>query len=143
MAKIKTVRELVAWQKAEALAELVYVACKSGELSRDFGLCDQMRRAAVSVMSNIAEGFERDTTPDFIHFLFIAKGSLGEVRSQLFLAAKLRLITPSVFGTTDALADETGKLISGLIAYLREKTKADPRRNTRTNSLKPLNSSTN
>lgn len=124
MAKIKTFEELVAWQKAEALAELVYMACRSGELSRDFGLRDQMQRAAVSVMSNIAEGFERDSNIEFAHFLSIAKGSLGELRSKLFLAAKLKLISSSVFGPTDSLAVETGKLITGMITYLRDKIAA-------------------
>ena len=121
MAKVQKVEDLIAWQKAEALAELVYSACRSGELARDFGLRDQMQRAAVSVMSNIAEGFERKTTSDFSHFLYIAKGSLGELKSQLFLAARLKLIPPSVFGPTYSLADETGKVISGLISSLTPK----------------------
>lgn len=121
MAKVQKVEDLIAWQKAEALAELVYSACRSGELARDFGLRDQMQRAAVSVMSNIAEGFERKATSDFSHFLYIAKGSLGELKSQLFLAARLKLIPPSVFGPTYSLADETGKVISGLISSLTQK----------------------
>ena len=121
MAKVQKVEDLIAWQKAEALAELVYSACRSGELARDFGLRDQMQRAAISVMSNIAEGFERKTTTDFSHFLFIAKGSLGELKSQLFLAARLKLIPPAVFGPTYSLADETGKVISGLISSLTQK----------------------
>ena len=121
MAKVQKVEDLIAWQKAEALAELVYSACRSGELARDFGLRDQMQRAAVSVMSNIAEGFERKTTTDFSHFLYIAKGSLGELKSQLFLAARLKLIPLSVFGPTYSLADETGKVISGLISSLTQK----------------------
>ena len=121
MAKVQKVEDLIAWQKAEALAELVYSACRSGELARDFGLRDQMQRAAVSVMSNIAEGFERKTTTDFSHFLYIAKGSLGELKSQLFLAARLKLISSSVFTPTYSLADETGKVISGLISSLTPK----------------------
>ena len=141
MAKIKTFEELVAWQKAEALAELVYMACRSRELSRDFGLRDQMQRAAVSVMSNIAEGFERDSNTEFIHFLSIAKGSLGELRSQLFLAAKLKLIPPSVFGPTDSLAVETGKLITGMITYLRDKIAAatPPPRHRSSRSAQSIN----
>lgn len=121
MAKVQKVEDLIAWQKAEALAELVYSACRSGDLARDFGLRDQMQRAAVSVMSNIAEGFERKTTSDFSHFLYIAKGSLGELKSQLFLAARLKLIPLSVFSPTYSLADETGKIITGLIASLAKK----------------------
>ena len=130
MAKIKTVGDLVAWQKAEALAELVYSACRSGELARDFGLRDQMQRAAVSVMSNIAEGFERKTTADFSQFLYIAKGSLGELKSQLFLAARLKFIPPSVFASTHTLAEETGRIIAGLIAHLAQKHDEDPRKST-------------
>ena len=130
MAKIKTVEDLVAWQKAEALAELVYSACRSGELARDFGLRDQMQRAAVSVMSNIAEGFERKTPADFSHFLYIAKGSLGELKSQLFLAARLKFIPPSVFASTHTLAEETGRIIAGLIAHLAQKQDEDPRKST-------------
>ena len=72
-------------------------------------------------MSNIAEGFERKTAADFSHFLYIAKGSLGELKSQLFLAARLKLIPPSVFAPAHSLAEETGKLIAGLIAYLAKK----------------------
>lgn len=121
MAKVQKVEDLIAWQKAEALAEMVYSACRSGELARDFGLRDQMQRAAVSIMSNIAEGFERKTTADFSHFLYIAKGSLGELKSQLFLAARLKLIPPSVFGPTYSLAEEAGKVIVGLIASLSKR----------------------
>ena len=121
MAKVQKVEDLIAWQKAEALAEMVYSACRSGELARDFGLRDQMQRAAVSIMSNIAEGFERKTTADFSHFLYIAKGSLGALKSQLFLAARLKLIPPSVFGPTYSLAEEAGKVIVGLIASLSKR----------------------
>ena len=135
MAKVQKVEDLIAWQKAEALAELVYSACRSGELARDFGLRDQMQRAAVSVMSNIAEGFERKTTTDFSHFLYIAKGSLGELKSQLFLAARLKFIPPSVFAPAHTLAEETGKIIAGLIAHLAQKQDEDPRKpTTRTNN---------
>ena len=130
MAKVQKVEDLVAWQKAEALAELVYSACRSGELASDFGLRDQMQRAAVSVMSNIAEGFERKTTADFSHFLFIAKGSLGELKSQLFLAARLKFIPPSVFASAHTLAEETGRIIAGLIAHLAQKQDEDPRKPT-------------
>ena len=83
---MKSFEELIVWKEARNLANEVYAFCEEGPLSRDFGLRDQIRRAVVSVMSNIAEGFERETTAEFIRFLYIAKGSAGEVRSQLYLA---------------------------------------------------------
>ena len=106
------------WKAGCRLAVDVYSELQK---SRDYGLRDQMQRAAVSVMSNIAEGFERKTTADFSHFLYIAKGSLGELKSQLFLAARMKLIPPSVFGPTYSLAEEAGKVIVGLIASLAKR----------------------
>ena len=78
--------DLLIWQKARDLTRLVYDLTKVDAFSRDFGLRDQIRKAAISVMSNIAEGFERDSDAQFAHFLTIAKGSCGEVRSQLYVA---------------------------------------------------------
>src|SRR6266511_2737933 len=84
----KTARfeDLVAWQKARALTASIYRATDSGNFARDFGLRDQVRRAAVSVMSNVAEGFERGKSAEFHQFLCIAKASCAEVRSQLYVA---------------------------------------------------------
>lgn len=81
-------RNLMVWQKAKALAVRFYLVSDIGPLSRDFGLRDQMRRAAVSVPSNIAEGDERDSDKDAVRFLFIAKGSLAELRTQLEIAVE-------------------------------------------------------
>ena len=121
MATDRKFEALDAWKRARELANMVYVFAKSGPLARDFGLRDQMQRSAVSVMSNISEGFERDTTPDFIHFLFIAKGSAGELRSQLYLARDQGLIAQDQFDSAMALCRRTSHLLSKLISYLKGK----------------------
>ncbi|HQO65044.1 MAG TPA: four helix bundle protein, partial [Syntrophorhabdus sp.] len=102
MAKIEKFEDIEAWEKARRIAKNVYAACRQVEFSRDFGLRDQMQRAAVSIMSNIAEGFERGTNKEFIQFLFIAKGSAGEVRSQLYLALDLGYINQDVFDSLNS-----------------------------------------
>ena len=82
MATVKQFEELTIWQKSRELTKAIYAASNRGAFLKDFGLRDQVRRAAVSIMSNIAEGFERDGTGEFLQFLAMAKGSTGEVRSQ-------------------------------------------------------------
>jgi four helix bundle protein len=89
MGKIERFEEMEIWQQARAVAKEVYAVSSQGGFGRDLGLRSQLQRAAVSIMSNIAEGFERGTNKEFVQFLFIAKGSAGEVRSQLFLALDL------------------------------------------------------
>ena len=89
---ISRFEELIVWQKASVLAQDVYRVTGTGDLRKDFGLRDQMQRAAVSVMSNIAEGFERYNRREFRYFLSIARGSAAEVRSQLHLARNLGYI---------------------------------------------------
>ena len=90
MATVSRFEELGAWQKARELVDRVYRMTASGELARDFALRDQIRRAVLSIPSNIAEGFERGGRAEFLQFLSIAKGSAGEVRTQLYLALALR-----------------------------------------------------
>jgi four helix bundle protein len=85
--------DLTVWQKSRALAGDVYKATNQGPFARDFGLRDQLRRAAVSVMSNIAEGFGRYTRPEFRRFVIIARGSIAEAQSQLYLARDLGYLT--------------------------------------------------
>lgn len=121
MATVSKFEDLDAWKRARELANMVYDFAKSGPLVRDFSLRDQMQRSAVSVMSNIAEGFERDTTPDLIHFLFIAKGSAGELRSQLYLAHDQQMIASDQFDSAMALCRRTSHLLSKLISYLKGK----------------------
>jgi len=89
-------------------------------LARDFSLRDQLRRAAVSIVSNIAEGFERGGTDEFRQFLSQAKGSAGEIRAQLYVALDAGLVSEEDFNVAYGLADETGRMIAGLIRYLRQ-----------------------
>ena len=128
---VRSFEDLFAWKKARELANVIYIACDDGPLSKDYGLRDQLRRAAISVMSNIAEGFERATTPDFIHFLYIAKGSAGEIRSQLYLARDRTLISQTTFETSSSLARETSSVIFKLIQSLKEKQSREADKKTR------------
>jgi four helix bundle protein len=89
--------ELEVWRRSRQLTADVYRITARGELRRDFGLKDQMQRAAVSVMSNVAEGFERKSRRDFAHFLVMAKASAGELRSQLYVAIDADLADPGRF----------------------------------------------
>ena len=119
MATIKRFEDIDAWQKARELTTAVYSCSKTGPFSRDFGLRDQMRRATVSVMSNIAEGFERGGRSEFIQFLAIAKGSAGEVEAQLYVALDQHYVDEHEFGSLKAQAESTKRLIAGFIKYLR------------------------
>ena len=87
--KVRTFEDLLVWQMAIELVKRVYVLTASGLFSRDFGLRDQIRRASVSIPTNIAEGFERASRKEYLNFLNIAKGSAGEVRSQLYVALEV------------------------------------------------------
>ncbi len=97
----------------------IYRVTSKGAFERDFALKDQMRRAGISLISNIAEGYERDGNKEFIQFLSIAKGSAGEVRSQLYVALDLQYIKEDEFLRIKNMTDETGKMIAGLIKYLK------------------------
>src|ERR1043165_4294084 len=109
-AKIERFEELIAWQKARGLAREIYKVTEEGEFARDFGLKDQIRRAAVSIMSNIAEGFARGRPSEFHQFLSIAKGSCAELRSQLYVALAADYISDSQFQALMFAAFETDKL---------------------------------
>jgi four helix bundle protein len=119
MAKINSFEEIKAWQKARELnAEIYKVTTKNNSFSKDFGLRDQMRRCSISISSNIAEGFERETTKEFRRFLYIAKASAGEFRSQLYLASDLEYISTEEFNKLNLKVNDISKMISGLIKYL-------------------------
>jgi four helix bundle protein len=120
MATFQSFEELQAWQKARELTRNVYLVSDQGSFSRDFGLRDQIRRACVSIMSNIAEGFDRGGTVEFVQFLAIAKGSAGEVKSQLYIAMDQNYMSKETFTHLFSLATETGRLIGGLMNYLRQ-----------------------
>jgi len=114
--KIEKFEDLVAWQKARELTRNIYSITNQGEFSRDFGLRDQIRRASVSIMSNIAEGFERGGRSEFHQFLVIAKGSCAELRSQLYVALDVDYINKDVFKDLYSLSMETSRIIGGLRA---------------------------
>ena len=118
MGKFNSFEEINSWQKARLLNKRIYTITDSDLFRRDFDLSRQIRRSSVSISSNIAEGFERNTDKEFIHFLFIAKGSAGEVRSQLYLAFDLNYITEEVFNELLSEISEISKLLSGFIKYL-------------------------
>lgn len=108
MATIKQFEDLICWQRARQLVRDVY---KAFETCRDNGFKDQIQRASVSVMSNIAEGFERGTRQEFLNYLYIAKGSAGEVRAQLYIATDVGYINIETFKHLNGLASECSRLI--------------------------------
>ena len=116
--KIATFEELQAWQKARMLAVRIYHLTQTIPFAQDFGLRDQIQRAASSIMHNIAEGFEAGSDKEFIRFLRMARRSAAEVQSQLYLACDLNYITDNDRQSAHALATETKRLINGLIGYL-------------------------
>src|ERR1019366_7997300 len=119
MATIQRVEDIQAWQKARVLVREVYKSCAESSLARDFGLRDQMRRAAVSSMSNVAEGFARKSDKEFARFLDMARGSAIEVQSLLCVALDVNYIDGREFGRLNGLCDEVASLIGGLTSYLR------------------------
>ncbi len=121
MAEIKTFRDLIAWQKAMQLARKVYQATEVMPKSERFGLIVQMRRAAVSVPSNIAEGHGRQSRVDYLRFLKVARGSLMELQTQLILSEDLGFLSPSP--ELSELLAETDRVLQGLIRSLEKLNK--------------------
>jgi four helix bundle protein len=116
---MESFRELIVWQKAMSLVEEVYVVNSGFPSSEKYSLTDQVRRAAVSVPSNIAEGYGRQSTRDYIRCLLIARGSLYEVRTQLEIAQRLRYISTDLFSPLDSLAIEIERMLTVLITKLK------------------------
>jgi four helix bundle protein len=114
--KIEQFEDIIAWQKAKIMTLKVYSLFKE---HKDFGFRDQLCRASVSIMNNIAEGFERKSDAEFKHFLFIAKGSCGEVRSMLYLAKDLNYIKEDEYMFLLNQSNEVSKILSGLIKTLK------------------------
>ncbi len=112
--------DLDAWKVARELANLIYVFGRESGVSKDYGFKDQIQRAAVSVMNNIAEGFERGSNKDFAKFMFIARGSTGEVRSLLYLAIDQKYITEEQFSEAYNLCVRESQLCWGLIKHLQK-----------------------
>lgn len=119
MATFQRFEDINAWEQGRALTREVYRVSRQGAFAKDYALRDQMRRAAISVTSNIAEGFEQDSRSTFLHFLSIAKGSAGEVRSQLYVALNEGYLSQAQFDELYELAMSTIRPISGLMKYLR------------------------
>jgi len=117
---IERFEDLEAWKLARELTSLVYTCSGAGNFGRDFALRDQIRRASISIVSNIAEGFERDGDKEFLQFLSMAKGSCGEVRAQLYLALEQKYISDALFQELTTKAIQLSRVISGLIRYLRQ-----------------------
>jgi four helix bundle protein len=113
--KIDRFEDIIAWQKAKELTKLIY---NCFEKINDFAFKDQIQRASVSIMNNIAEGFERQTNNEFKYFLYISKGSCGEVRSMLVLAFELNKLNKKNFEETYAMCEEISKILSGFIKTL-------------------------
>ena len=128
MATIQIFEDLRAWQQARELTNLVYDLSRQREFSRDFPLRDQIRGAGISTMSNVAEGFERRGDKEFSRFLSIAKGSAGEVRSQLYVAFDQSYITRPQFDTAYEKAVETSRTIAGLVNYVERSTSGSGKR---------------
>ncbi len=120
MAKIKKFEDIESWKKARELTKQLYETTSTGLFTRDFGLKDQIRRAAISILSNIAEGFERGGDKEFVQFLSVAKGSCGEVRAQLYVALDQQYVSALQFETLSSKAVEVGQLLSGFIKYLKQ-----------------------
>ena len=118
MGKFNSFEEINSWQKARILNKKIYLITDDLAFKKDFDLARQIRRCSVSISSNIAEGFERNTDKEFIHFLYIAKGSAGELRSQLYLAYDLNYISSEIFNELLTEITDIAKLLSGFIKYL-------------------------
>ena len=116
--KFNRFEEIDVWKLARVLVKDIYQITELTPFSKDYGLKDQIRRSAVSVPSNIAEGYERKSNVEFIRFLYIAKGSAGEVRTQLYLAKDLNYINEENFNNLLNKAEEISKSLSGFIKYL-------------------------
>jgi len=119
--KIERFEDFIAWQKARKLTSNIYKISDVGKFARDFGLKDQIRRAGVSVMSNIAEGFERGRPTEFHQFLSIAKGSCAELRSQLYVALDVGYVVGDDFRALMGEAIEVGQILGGLRASVERR----------------------
>ncbi len=119
MSTIEKFEDMEVWQKAMSIAKTVYIHSRQGQFTKDHGLRNQIQRAAVSIMSNIAEGFERGTNKEFIQFLFIAKGSAGELRARLYIAFDLSYIKKDEFEKLNSELISISKQLSGFIKYLK------------------------
>ena len=117
--EVKNFEDLEIWKDARLLTKAIYQMTKDTGIAKDFALRDQIRRASISVMSNIAEGFEREGKQELIQYLSISKGSIGEVRAQLMVALDQDYVTQQQFNAAAVLCDSARKQLAGWMAYLR------------------------
>jgi four helix bundle protein len=122
----KGFKELKVWEKAKDLAVHIYKATNSGSFIRDFGLRDQMRRAAISIASNIAEGDERDTDRDSVRFLYIAKGSLAELLTQIEISREIGYITNEEYKYICEECEAIGRMLGKLIKFRSQSITHNP-----------------
>jgi four helix bundle protein len=120
MAMIERFEDIQAWQMAREITREIYEMTSTGKFSQDYILRDQIRRAVVSISSNIAEGFERDGNKELVNFLSIAKGSCGEVRSQLYLASDQSYLSDEKFREMSEKLIKISRAIAGFMKYLRQ-----------------------
>ncbi len=122
--KIERFEDLIAWQKARKLTQLIYQVSRRGAFAKDFGLSGQIQRSAVSIMSNISEGFERGGRGEFHQFLSIAKASCADVRSQLYVAFDVGYLNQNEFDHLLAQAEEVARIVGGLRVSVQKQRKA-------------------
>ena len=119
--KIKKFEDLEIWKQATEIAVIIYKISSNGRLVKDYGMTDQIRRAVISIASNIAEGFERNNNNEFIYFLKISKGSCGELRTQLYICFKIGYITVFEYENMEESRLKLSSKIGKFISYLIEK----------------------
>ena len=121
--RVEKFEDLVAWQKARDLTRRIYQITQTGSFAKDFGLRDQIQRSSVSVMANIAEGFDRASRAEFHQFLVIAKGSCAEVRAHLYVALDVGYLREQIFTELLELTEELSRIIGGLRAAVAKQRK--------------------
>ncbi|MEO0741302.1 MAG: four helix bundle protein [Bacteroidota bacterium] len=126
--RFEDIEDIEAWQPGRELTKRMYLATQSGAFSRDFALRDQIRRACISITSNIAEGYERQSRRDFARFLSIAKASNAEVRSQLYCALDLGYLPDDEFDAFYDYTQHIGRKLASLIQYLSRPTQPRPQK---------------
>jgi four helix bundle protein len=126
--------DLIAWQKARALARTIYAATRQKAFANDYALVRQIQRAAISIMANIAEGFERHNPTEFHQFLSTARASCAEVRSHLYIAVDIGYLSQNQFAELQRTTEEVSRIICGLQTYIRSRRPTNVNRNR---SLKP------
>ena len=118
--KIEKFEDIDAWREARKLVNMIYDVSNNGNFSNDYGLRDQIRRASISAMSNISEGFDRETNKEFIQFLIIARASVSEVKSHMYVALDRKYLSIEEFDSIYNEANTVINLINGFIRYLRK-----------------------